>query len=318
MWYLKLLAIMKTTESFSICALLHWETVQQWKQQSDWFGTCCHCSNTSSLLSSVFLCNWVWAGVDRARPCFGNGSPDSGPEVSCLCLCLSSGSLSECHTTARLDICGRQIEMQVVIVIRMIDASLLVSHEPEAGVGYTVGCTCKTFTHANTHTHSLWHRGKPVVVSAYRVSEHAEKRRQRGAVYLGHVAVEVEACNVFQWVGGVSDGAVMWDGCVGHSTLKLQGRKVDKEWDDLVCVMPRCMQQKQCAEIKGFWGHNNVRLAWTTFPREALFCVKMATIHYLNIAGRPLACLPLIYIPSPLTINSRDCCKVWVFKHRLL
>lgn len=163
MWYLKLLALMKTAESFSICALLRWETVQQWKQQSDWFGTCCHCSNTSSLLSSVFLCNWVWAGVDRARPCFGNGSPDSGPEVSCLCLCLSSGSLSECHTMARLDICGRQIEMQVVIVIRMIDASPLVSHEPEAGVGYTVGCTCKTFTHANTHTHapydtegSLW------------------------------------------------------------------------------------------------------------------------------------------------------------------
>lgn len=154
MWYLKLLAIMKTTESFSICALLHWETVQQWKQQSDWFGTCCHCSNTSSLLSSVFLCNWVWAGVDRARPCFGNGSPDSGPEVSCLCLCLSSGSLSECHAAARLDICGRQIEMQVVIVIRMIDASLLVSHEPEAWGGVYCRVHMQNI-YSRKHTHTL-------------------------------------------------------------------------------------------------------------------------------------------------------------------
>lgn len=42
--------------------------------------------------------------------------------------------------------------MQVVIVIRVIDAFLLVSHEQEGwGGGYTVGCTCKTFMHANTH-----------------------------------------------------------------------------------------------------------------------------------------------------------------------
>ena len=48
-----------------------------------------------------------------------------------------------------------------------------------------------------------------------------------GAVYLGHVAVKVEACDVFQGVGGVTDRAVMWGGCVGHSVLKLQGSKAD-------------------------------------------------------------------------------------------
>lgn len=45
-------------------------------------------------------------------------------------------------------------------------------------------------------------------------------RRVRGAargnagapVYLGHVAVLSEACNVFQGVGGVTDRAVMWGG----------------------------------------------------------------------------------------------------------
>lgn len=71
----------------------------------------------SSLLSSVCLCNCVWPGVDRAGPCVGNRSPDSGPKVSCPCFLLSSGSHSECsHTMARLDICGQQIEMQVVMV----------------------------------------------------------------------------------------------------------------------------------------------------------------------------------------------------------
>lgn len=103
-------------------------------QQSDWSSTCCHCSKTASLLSSVSLFNGVWAGVDRAGPCVGNRSPDSGPKVSCLCFLLSWGALCECsHTTARLDICGQQIEMQVVIVIRMIDVFLLVSHKLEGG-----------------------------------------------------------------------------------------------------------------------------------------------------------------------------------------
>lgn len=66
-----------------------------------------------------------------------------------------------------------------------------------------------------------------------------------GAVYLGHVAVFVEACDVFQGVGGVSDIAVMWGACVGHSTLKLQGGRAGERGDELVCVAPRCMQQKQ-------------------------------------------------------------------------
>lgn len=139
------------------------EAVQQWGQQSDWSSTCCHCSDTASLLSSVCLCNRVWAGVDRARPCVGNRSPDTGPKVSCLCFLLSSGALSDSsHTTARLDICGQQIEMQVVIVTRMIDAFLPVSHELKGEKRYTVGCICTTFMHANTHTHihCIWHTVK--------------------------------------------------------------------------------------------------------------------------------------------------------------
>lgn len=108
----------------------------------------------------------------------------------------------------------------------------------------------------------------------------------------------------------------MWGGCVGHSTLKLQGSKVDEEWDELVCVMPHCMQQKQCARCTNkrslSRGHNNVHLARTTFPRDALFCVKWQK-SMLSIAEPSLACLPVIYIPSPLTTNSTACCKVWVF-----
>lgn len=52
---------------------------------------------------------------------------------------------------------------------------------------------------------------------------------KEGAVYLGRVAVWVEACDVFQGVGGVSGRAVMWGGCVGHSTLKLQGSRAEEE-----------------------------------------------------------------------------------------
>lgn len=64
----------------------------------------------------------------------------------------------------------------------------------------------------------------------------------KGAVNLGHVVVQVEACNVFQKVRGVSARAVMWVGCVGQFILQLQGNNVDEKWDELVCVTPYFMQ----------------------------------------------------------------------------
>lgn len=101
----------------------------------------------------------------------------------------------------------------------------------------------------------------------------------------------------------------MWGGCVGHCTLKLQGSKVDEEWDELVCVMPHCIQQKQCAlwtnvKWKVCWNrsHNNVCLVRTTFPREALFCVRTASVGPPHCHPCPL-----------LWQRIMQCCKVSTF-----
>lgn len=107
--------------------------LEQWRLYFDWSSTCYHCSNTSQPpCCRLCLSNWVWAGVDRTQPCVGTTSPDSRPKVSSLCFLLSSGMLFEpSHTMARLNICGQQIEMQVVMVRKMIDAFLMISHELE-------------------------------------------------------------------------------------------------------------------------------------------------------------------------------------------
>ena len=65
-------------------------------------------------------------------------------------------------------------------------------------------------------------------------------------VYLDPVVVRVETCNVFQGVGdGALHGAVMWARRVGHYSRKLQGSPEQR--DGRVCVMPRCVNQKQCS-----------------------------------------------------------------------
>ena len=73
-------------------------------------------------------------------------------------------SLSLCSHTARLDICGPQIEMQVVIVIRMIDAFLLVSHELEGKKNtncrvHMQNIYARKHTHTHTHTLTMTKRG---------------------------------------------------------------------------------------------------------------------------------------------------------------
>lgn len=159
--------------------------------------------------------------------------------------------------------------MQVVAVKNDLCLSASLTWPGRGAKRCTIGCACKTFMHANIHY--LWHGGTPVVVSTYRMSEHARRWREGGAVYLCHVAVQVEACNVFQGVGGVSGRAVMWDGCVGNSTLKLQGSQVDEEWDELVCITSHCIWHKQCApcRIKRFlnFGHNNMLFSFNNFPK---------------------------------------------------
>lgn len=80
--------------------------------------------------------------------------------------------------------------MQVVIVTGMIDVFLLVSHELEGKKTEKQHSRVHIQNiYARKRTYRRYDRGKPAVASAHRVSEHAERRRERGAVYLGHVAV---------------------------------------------------------------------------------------------------------------------------------
>lgn len=66
---------------------------------------------------------------------------------------------------------------------------------------------------------------------------------------------------------GVS-GAVMWGRCAELSALqKLQGGS-GKMQDELVCVLPHCMQQKQCCDHRHERPQQCV-FALNSFPRES-------------------------------------------------
>lgn len=75
------------------------------------------------------------------------------------------------------------------------------------------------------------------------------KRGNAGApVYLGHVAVLSEACNVFQGVGGVTDRAVMW-GCLPETLQIIREQREVKGVGGGGWACLHCMQQEQCAEL---------------------------------------------------------------------
>lgn len=167
--------------------------------------------------------------------------------------------------------------------------------------------------HINTCMHYISHRGKPIVVSAHRVSELAEKRREKKCIF--------RCCGVgrgmqcFSGVRGVSDRAVMWGSCMDtlHTKITRQQSRWEVRWTCL-CYASLHTAETMCS-VQKYW---IMCLAWTTFQNKALFCIKMATIqqHILNIAKPPLAYFTVIYIPSPLTAVQNA--ARWVFKHNLL
>lgn len=100
-----------------------------------------------------------------------------------------------------------------------------------------------------------------------------------------------------------------------HAEITRQQSRRGVRWTCL-CYLIACSRNNVlCAELKGFWilATTTCCLASTTFPREALFCVKMATIHTLNIAKPPLACRPVIYIYPllwPQTVQHNARCEL--------
>lgn len=85
--------------------------------------------------------------------------------------------------------------------------------------------------HLGTQTYTAFD-----IVGSLWWSAHVDGSIQRdkvkgGAVYFGHVVVQVKACNVFQGAGVVSAQTVMWGRCEGQATLKLKGRNVANERD---------------------------------------------------------------------------------------
>lgn len=104
----------------------------------------------------------------------------------------------------------------------------------------------------------IWREGRAVRAKHYANIRRSEKPRmgcrgvwggERGnagaPVYLGHVAVLSETCDVFQGVGGVTDRAVMW-GCV-RETLQIIREQRGVGGGGGTCL--HCMQQEQCAEL---------------------------------------------------------------------
>lgn len=72
------------------------------------------------------------------------------------------------------------------------------------------------------------------IAGSLRWSTHVDGSIQRdtvtgGAVYFGHVVVQVKACNVFQGAGVVSAQTVLWGRCERQATRKLKGSNVAKE-----------------------------------------------------------------------------------------
>lgn len=174
------------------------------------------------------------------------------------------------------------------------------------------------YAHKHMHMSYVWHRDKPIVVSAHRVLELAEKRREREDCIFRPCCGVGRGMQCFSGVGGVSDRAVMWGSCVGHTphwNYKAPNLRVWVRWTCLHYASLHAAETMCSVQKYGI-----LCLAWTTFPREALFCVEMATIqqNILKIAKPQLAYFTVVYIPSPLTTNSAECCKMCVFIHNLL
>lgn len=129
------------------------------------------------------------------------------------------------HTIACLDTCGKATEMKVVIG-KMIEAFFFFWVQERRGHHWV-----SIEKHFGTQTYTAVD-----IAGSHRWSAHVDGSIQRdkvkgGAVYFGHVVVQIEACNVFQGAGVVSAQTVMWGRCEGRAALKLKGSNVANAQD---------------------------------------------------------------------------------------
>lgn len=95
-----------------------------------------------------------------------------------------------------------------------------------------------------------------------------------------------EACDVFQGVGGVSDRAVMW-GCM-RETRKIIRERMEGSGCGWTCL--HRMRREQCAEFERGLEKKNLgafSLRLSLGKQEALFCVRVATIHKSTLCAKP-------------------------------